>query len=70
MRIATLMSYAAGYREAVEEIVELEKAGLDLAFVPEAYGFDAPTAMGYLAGGLLKIFNTVYKHSICGNHFL
>lgn len=49
MRIATLMSYAAGYREAVEEIVELEEAGLDLAFVPEAYGFDAPTAMGYLA---------------------
>lgn len=49
MRIATLMSYAAGFKEAAEEIVELEKAGLDVAFVPEAYSFDAPTAMGYLA---------------------
>ncbi|MBQ74414.1 MAG: LLM class F420-dependent oxidoreductase [Gammaproteobacteria bacterium] len=49
MRIATLMSYAVGFKKASEEIVELEKAGLDVAFVPEAYSFDAPTAMGYLA---------------------
>ncbi len=49
MRIATLMSYAAGFKTATDEIVELEKAGLDVAFVPEAYSFDAPTAMGYLA---------------------
>jgi len=43
------MSYTAGFKQATEEIVELEKAGLDIAFVPEAYSFDAPTAMGYLA---------------------
>ena len=49
MKIATLLSYAGGFKEAVEEIVGLEKAGLDVVWVPEAYSFDAPTAMGYLA---------------------
>ncbi|MEE4301571.1 MAG: LLM class F420-dependent oxidoreductase [Pseudomonadales bacterium] len=49
MRISTLLSYAGGFREAVDEVVELEKAGLDLVWVPEAYSFDAPSAMGYLA---------------------
>lgn len=49
MRISTLLSYAGGFREAVDEIVELEKAGLDVVWVPEAYSFDAPSAMGYLA---------------------
>ncbi len=49
MRISTLLSYAGGFKEAVEEIRTLEKAGLDLVWVPEAYSFDAPSAMGYLA---------------------
>jgi F420-dependent oxidoreductase-like protein len=49
MRISTLLSYAGGFKEAVTEIVELEKAGLDVVWVPEAYSFDAPSAMGYLA---------------------
>ena len=49
MRISTLLSYAGGFREAAEEVAELEKAGLDVVWVPEAYSFDAPSAMGYLA---------------------
>lgn len=49
MRISTLMSYASGFREAVAEIKELEQAGLDVVWVPEAYSFDAPSAMGYIA---------------------
>lgn len=49
MRISTLMSYAGGFRDAAQEVVALEKAGLDLVWVPEAYSFDAPSAMGYLA---------------------
>lgn len=49
MRISTLLSYAGGFREAAEEVVALEKAGLDVVWVPEAYSFDAPSAMGYLA---------------------
>ena len=50
MRISTLLSYADGFKAAVEELKELEKAGLDVVWVPEAYSFDAPSAMGYIAG--------------------
>ena len=49
MRISTLLSYASGFKEAAQEVQELEKAGLDVVWVPEAYSFDAPSAMGYLA---------------------
>ncbi|GAF79185.1 unnamed protein product, partial [marine sediment metagenome] len=37
------------FMEAVDEIQVLEKAGLHTTWVPEAYGFDAPSLMGYLA---------------------
>lgn len=49
MRISTLMSYSSGMKEAVKEVQELEKAGLDMVWVPEAYSYDAPSAMGYIA---------------------
>ena len=49
MRIATSLSYAGGFLEAAEELRELERAGLDSVWVAEAYGFDAPSLMGYLA---------------------
>ncbi len=49
MRISTLLSYSSGMKEAVKEVQELEKAGLDMVWVPEAYSFDAPSAMGYIA---------------------
>jgi F420-dependent oxidoreductase-like protein len=49
MRISTLLSYAGGFKDAVAEIQDLEKAGLDMVWVPEAYSFDAPSAMGYIA---------------------
>jgi len=55
MKVGTLLGYAAGYTEAVEEIVELEKAGLDAVWVPEAYTFDAVTAMGFLAARTERI---------------
>ncbi|MEU6209601.1 LLM class F420-dependent oxidoreductase [Streptomyces sp. NPDC089922] len=50
MEIATTLPYAEDPRRAVEEIVRLEAAGLDAVWVAEAYGFDSPTTMGYLAG--------------------
>ena len=49
MRISSLLSYAGGFKEAVAEVQALEKAGLDVVWVPEAYSFDAPSAMGYIA---------------------
>ncbi|HEV8673068.1 MAG TPA: LLM class F420-dependent oxidoreductase, partial [Methylomirabilota bacterium] len=42
-------NYAGGYEESAKQVVELERAGLDLAWVAEAYSFDAVTYMGYLA---------------------
>ena len=50
MKISTMLSYAGGFKQAAAEVVELEKAGLDLVWVAEAYGFDSPSLMGYLAG--------------------
>lgn len=49
MKISTLLSYAGGFKEAVKEVQALESAGLDQVWVPEAYSFDAPSAMGYIA---------------------
>ena len=53
MRISTQVHVRpgreGGFREVAAHIRELERAGLDIAWVPESYGFDAPTAMGYLA---------------------
>ena len=43
------MSYAGGFKQAAREVAEMEKAGLDLVWVAEAYGFDSPSLMGYLA---------------------
>ncbi len=44
-----ILSYAGGFKEAAAEVVELEKAGLDVVWVPEAYSFDAVSQLGYLA---------------------
>ncbi|HUO47589.1 MAG TPA: LLM class F420-dependent oxidoreductase [Acidimicrobiales bacterium] len=49
MKISTMLSYAGGFRESAQQVAELEKAGLDLVWVAEAYGFDSPSQMGYLA---------------------
>ena len=49
MKLAMLLPYANRFSEAVDRVVELEKAGLDLIYVPEAYAADAVSAMGYLA---------------------
>ena len=49
MRLATLLMYDGNPRNAADEVVALEKAGLDSVWVAEAYGFDSPTLMGYLA---------------------
>ncbi len=49
MRTGIFLSYAGGFREAVEDIVELERLGVDIALVAEAYTFDAVSQLGYLA---------------------
>ena len=49
MKISMPLDYSGGFVESVAKVVELEKAGLDLIWVAEAYGFDAPSLMGYIA---------------------
>lgn len=50
MRIATTVEASQGaWRENCEFIVEAEKIGLDVCWVAEAWGSDAPSVLGYLA---------------------
>ena len=49
MRISMPLQYAGDPKASVDRVVELEKAGLDTVWVAEAYGFDSPTLMGYIA---------------------
>ncbi len=49
MKISTILDYSGGFKNAVAEVAMLEKAGLDLVWVAEVYGFDSPSLMGYLA---------------------
>jgi F420-dependent oxidoreductase-like protein len=49
VKLATHLNYANGFHKGVDDVVSMEKAGLDLVWVPEAYGFDSPSLMGFLA---------------------
>ncbi|MEA3077780.1 MAG: hypothetical protein QOF60_2688 [Actinomycetota bacterium] len=49
MRIGTGINYANGMKEAANRVAELEAAGVDVVWVPEAYGVDGVSLMGYLA---------------------
>ncbi|MCB0895409.1 MAG: LLM class F420-dependent oxidoreductase [Nocardioidaceae bacterium] len=66
MKLSMPLMYDGNPRQAADQIVGLEKAGLDLVWVAEAYGFDSPTLMGYLAAktdtiqigaGILNVFS-------------
>jgi len=48
MRTATTIEASAG-KNAVEFAVEAERLGLDVCWVAEAWGADAPSPLGYLA---------------------
>jgi F420-dependent oxidoreductase-like protein len=49
MLLSTTLMYDGNPRAAADSVVKLERAGLDTVWVAEAYGFDSPTLMGYLA---------------------
>jgi F420-dependent oxidoreductase-like protein len=49
MRTGIFLNYAGGFLEAVDQVVELEKVGVDIALVAEAYSFDAISQLGFLA---------------------
>src|SRR4051794_12980338 len=58
--------YDGNPRATADQVAELEKAGLDMVWVAEAYGYDSPTLMGYLAAkterlqiaaGIINVFS-------------
>lgn len=49
MKLGMQIDYSGGFKESARRVSEYEKAGLDIAWVAEAYGFDGPSFMGYLA---------------------
>jgi F420-dependent oxidoreductase-like protein len=66
MRIGMALNYSGGFKETVEELVDYEKAGLDIVYVAELYSFDAVSQMGYIAAkterleiasGILNIYS-------------
>ena len=49
MQLSMQLPYAGGFKESARQVATLEKAGLDIVWVAEAYGYDAVSLMGYLA---------------------
>jgi F420-dependent oxidoreductase-like protein len=49
VKLSMPLSYAGGFAESARQASELEKVGLDVVWVAEAYGYDSPSFMGYLA---------------------
>ncbi|MFF4594666.1 LLM class flavin-dependent oxidoreductase [Amycolatopsis sp. CA-161197] len=50
MRTATTIEGSGGWAETLEFVLEAEKLGLDVCWVAEAWGSDAPSVLGFLAG--------------------
>jgi F420-dependent oxidoreductase-like protein len=55
MRVSTMLDYSRGIKESADYVAELEQAGLDIVWVAEAYGLDAPSQMGYIAAKTSRI---------------
>jgi F420-dependent oxidoreductase-like protein len=66
MKLSMMINYSGDFHADVARVQELEKAGLDVVWVPEAYSFDAVSQLGYLAAktdrieigsGILNVFS-------------
>ena len=55
MRTGIFLSYAGGFRETADHVAVLEKQGVDIVLVAEAYSFDAVSQLGYLAAKTSRI---------------
>jgi len=49
MKLSMQVPYSGGFKQSAALVRDYEQAGLDIVWVAEAYGFDAPSFMGYLA---------------------
>ncbi|MBU3718394.1 MAG: LLM class flavin-dependent oxidoreductase, partial [Actinobacteria bacterium] len=55
MKLSMMLNYAGGFHAAVDRVVELEKAGLDVVWIAEAYSADAISQVGYLAAKTSRV---------------
>jgi len=55
MKLAMMINYSGDFHADVARIQELEHAGLDLVWVPEAYSFDAISQVGFLAAKTTRV---------------
>jgi len=55
MKISMQLRYDGDVTAAAENVAELERAGLDLIWVPEAYAYDAPSFMGFIAARTSRV---------------
>jgi F420-dependent oxidoreductase-like protein len=49
VKLSMQVPYSGGFKQSAALVRDYESAGLDIVWVAEAYGFDAPSFMGYLA---------------------
>jgi F420-dependent oxidoreductase-like protein len=55
MRVGMTLGYAGGFSQAVTELADFERAGLEIVFVPEAYSFDAVSQLGFIAARTTRL---------------
>jgi F420-dependent oxidoreductase-like protein len=55
MQIGIAAPYDRRFLDTVDEIVDLERAGLDIVHVAEAYSFDAVSQLGFLAARTTRV---------------
>ena len=55
VKLSMMLNYAGGFHAAVDRVVELEKAGLDVVWIAEAYSADAISQVGYLAAKTSRV---------------
>ena len=55
MKLCTAMMFDGNVERFASKIVDLEAAGVDLVLVPEIYGFDQVSVLGYIAAKTERI---------------
>ena len=55
MKLSMMINYVGDFPASAQQVVELEKVGLDIVWVAEAYSFDSISQLGYLAAVTNKV---------------
>ena len=55
MKLSMMINYISDFQSSAQQVVELEKVGLDMVWVAEAYSYDSISQIGYLAAVTNKI---------------